>query len=98
MIHKSIQCQDIGLSFSHKVCFEHFSADIPYGSRIAIIGDNGSGKSTLLKIVLNQFTAFDGKLIVPSDLQLGYVPQIIDSDADLSGGERFNQKLTEVWA
>ena len=49
MIHKPIQIKNLQLSFPHKTCFDDFTVQIPYGSRIAIIGRNGCGKTALLK-------------------------------------------------
>ena len=34
MIHKSIQIKNLQLSFPHKTCFDDFTLQIPYGSRI----------------------------------------------------------------
>ncbi len=36
MIHKPIQIKDLDLSLPHKTCFENFSCQISYGSRVAI--------------------------------------------------------------
>jgi ABC-type phosphate/phosphonate transport system ATPase subunit len=68
MMHKPIHIKDLDLSFPHKACFENFSCQIPYGSRIAIIGRNGSGKSTLLKMIAS---------LCDEDVVVGYVPQVI---------------------
>lgn len=87
MMHKPIQIKDLDLFFSHKTCFENFSCQIAYGSRIAIIGRNGSGKSTLLKMI--------GSLC-GEDLVIGYVPQVIIDHTDLSGGQRLNKAVTEA--
>ena len=87
MAHKPIQIQDMDLSFPHKVCFQNFSCKIHFGSRIAIIGRNGSGKSTLLKIIEN---SCDKGTVV------GYVPQIIEENLHLSGGERLNKAITQA--
>lgn len=86
-MHKPIQLKNISLSFPHKVCFTDFSVQIPYGSRIAIIGRNGSGKSSLLRMLLK---------IVPQDVRVGYVPQIVEDFESLSGGQRFNAVLTQA--
>ena len=75
MIHKPIQIKDLDFSFPHKTCFEHFSCQIPYGSRIAIIGRNGNGKSTLLKMIAS---------LRGEDVVVGYVPQVIVDHRDLS--------------
>lgn len=81
-----IQLKNLSLSFPHKTCFEDFSADIYDGNRIAIIGRNGSGKSSLLKIIKD----------IPIDINIGYVPQIIEDFDNLSGGQRFNESLTKA--
>ena len=87
MTHKPIHIKDLDLSFSHKTCFENFSCQIHYGSRIAIIGRNGSGKSSLLKMI---------GAMHHEDVIVGYVPQVIVDHADLSGGQRLNKAVTEA--
>lgn len=84
MIHLS----NLTLVFPHKVCFEDFSANITEGDRIAIIGRNGSGKSSLLKLIHEKIGNSISFL----------VPQIITENEKLSGGERFNKKLSEALA
>ena len=87
MTHQPIQIKDCELSFPHKTCFENFSCQIPYGSRIAIIGRNGSGKSSLLKMI---------GAMHHEDVIVGYVPQVIVDHTDLSGGQRLNKAVTEA--
>lgn len=95
---KPVLFKNISLSFPHKICFEDFSASVPYGSKIAVIGDNGSGKSTLLKTLAGEHTLLEGVVEIPSECAVGYVPQTVLEYADLSGGQRFNKKLTEALA
>ncbi|MDR1910249.1 MAG: ATP-binding cassette domain-containing protein [Holosporales bacterium] len=83
-MHRPIVLQDLSLSFSHKVCFEDFSAMIAPGDRIAIIGRNGSGKSLLLKMIAER----------SADVAFVYVPQTLVEHQELSGGERFNKALS----
>jgi ATPase subunit of ABC transporter with duplicated ATPase domains len=92
MIHKPIQLNNITLSFSHKTCFEDFSASISYGSRIAIIGRNGSGKSSLL----NMLQRNNNDIKMSEDVVVGYVPQLIEEFDSLSGGQRLNEALTQA--
>lgn len=94
MIHSPIQLDHISYILPHKVCFENFTANIRYGDRIAIIGRNGAGKSSILNILLNKLPC-DGRVMLPKDAVLGYVPQIIEDKA-LSGAERFQNALTEA--
>jgi len=96
MTHKPISCKDVCLSFPHKICFENFNAQIPYGSRIALIGRNGCGKSTLLKIMQGQLDPTNGSIHVPDDVIFGYVPQVIGDFDSLSGGQRLNRAITQA--
>lgn len=97
-MHKPIQFESLSLSFPHKTCFVDFSGQIPYGSRIAIIGRNGSGKSSLLKLFAGVKTTVEGTLCLPNALSSGYIPQIVDVFDSLSGGQCFNRLLTQALA
>lgn len=67
-----------------------------HGQRIAIIGRNGSGKSTLLKIIQGLGEPSEGTLKIPEEVKIGYVPQIVEGFDFLSGGERFQEALTQA--
>jgi ATPase subunit of ABC transporter with duplicated ATPase domains len=95
-MHSPIFLKDVALSFPHKTCFEDFSIQINFGSRIAIIGRNGCGKSILLKCIQGIMTPTGGLVHLPQNTRIGYVPQIIENDTILSGGERFNKALTNA--
>lgn len=97
-MHKPIFLKDISLSFSNKNCFEDFSTVIYPGSRIAIIGRNGSGKSSLLNILRGKLEPSSGDITILDDVCIGYVDQIIDDFNNLSGGQRFNKRLSEALA
>lgn len=97
-MHQPIQFKNLCLSFPHKTCFVDFSGQISYGSRIAIIGRNGSGKSTLLKWLARLLEPSDGDIRFPKELNIGYVPQVIEEFDSLSGGQRFHQLLTQALA
>ncbi len=96
MTHKPIQFKSVRFSLPHKLCFEHLNETIAAGQRIAIIGQNGCGKSTLLQMLQGLIEPTDGELILPHDLVIGYVPQLIAQLDSLSGGQRFNEKLTQA--
>jgi ATPase subunit of ABC transporter with duplicated ATPase domains len=98
MTHKPIQFKNVCFALPHKFCFEQLNETISYGHRIAVIGQNGSGKSTLLRMLQGLIEPTDGELVTPNDLIVGYVPQLIEEFEVLSGGQRFNQKLTQTLA
>ncbi len=93
MIHSPIHLHEISLIFPHKVCFDAFSTQIPYGKKIALIGQNGCGKSTLLKCLQGLPCQAEGNITLPTDANIGYVPQIIDEFQRASGGQRFQKAL-----
>jgi ATPase subunit of ABC transporter with duplicated ATPase domains len=98
MNHKPIQIKDLSLIYPHKTCFEAFSGDIRFGDRIALIGCNGVGKSTLLKILCGLYPASEGDINASNEVHFGYLPQVIEEFASLSGGQRINQVLTKILA
>jgi ATPase subunit of ABC transporter with duplicated ATPase domains len=95
-MHKPIQIKNLSLSFPHKICFEDFTTQVYFGSRIVIIGQNGCGKSTLLKILQGLFEPTSGDAEIPSGTVFGYVPQVIEYFDSLSGGQRFNEAMTKA--
>ena len=97
-MHKPIQLKDVSLSFPNKICFDDVSLTIRPGDKIALIGRNGQGKSSLLKMLAGQLQPTTGTLINDPDVVIGYVPQLIDDVDGLSGGQKFNKKLTEALA
>ncbi|MBX9977859.1 MAG: ATP-binding cassette domain-containing protein [Alphaproteobacteria bacterium] len=92
--HSPILLKNLGIHFPAKTCFEGLSTTIHYGERIAIIGRNGAGKSSLLKILEGELCPSEGKIIMPNDVHLSCVPQIIQDLRTLSGGQRFKKTLT----
>jgi len=96
MSHGPIIIQNVSLSFSDKVCFEHFSATIHAGDRILIIGNNGTGKSTLLKMLQGVIDPNEGAISGQKNVTFGYVSQTIADHDTLSGGQRFNKALSDV--
>lgn len=95
-MHSPLSIHKLSLSFPTKICFQEFSTNVYFGSRIAIIGSNGSGKSSLLKLLLGQLDYCEGNIDCPENVMFGYVPQTSDNTSHLSGGEQFNYLLTQA--
>jgi ATPase subunit of ABC transporter with duplicated ATPase domains len=96
MMHTPIQFKHLSLFFPHKICFEEFTAQLHYGEHIALMGRNGSGKSSLLKMLSGKIQPSEGELMIPDDVCMADVPQVIDAFSHLSGGQRFNHVLSEA--
>ena len=96
MGHRPIIIKELSLSLPHKTCFSNFNTQIYYGERIATIGQIGSGKSSLLKMVYGIKEPNEGKISIPNETIIGYIPQILDNQDSLSGGERFSAALATV--
>lgn len=96
MTRNLLEINSLSFTLSHKVCFDIFSSLVADRSRIAIIGNNGAGKSSLLKIIAGDLVPSDGLVKIANNTTLAYVPQIIATENNLSGGQRFNKILSEA--
>ena len=96
MSYSLIQCQDLGLIFSKKICFSGFDAQVMPGARIGLMGNNGCGKSSLLKILAGLMNPTEGDFQITPGMGVAYVSQIIETITDKSGGERFQVALTNA--
>ena len=98
MSHKTIVINNITVAMGQKICFEEFSTQIQSGKQILIMGRNGAGKSTLLKVVQNMIQPTQGIISISNDIVFGYVAQTVLDHQQLSGGQRFNQALSQALA
>jgi len=80
-----ISVSNIKKEFGGSPLFEGVSFNINPKDRIGLAGVNGAGKSTLLKIMAGELEAEMGKIIIPSDVSIGYLPQekIISSELSI---------------
>lgn len=98
MIHKPIKLNNVSLSFDNNVIFSNITTQINSNKKILIIGNNGSGKSSLLKIITEKLKIFSGNITIPKEVVIGYVPQTILNQKNLSGGQTFNKALSQALA
>ena len=87
-MRKSIDVQDLTVSYDGNEVLQHISFSIKSGQLIGIIGPNGAGKSTLIKGMLDLIhrdrgdVRIDGKKITKMSKQIAYVPQRSNIDWD----------------
>ena len=68
-------------------------------SKIGLIGKNGQGKSTIFKILIDDIKIDSGNIYKDKNLSIGYLPQDINIDENLSLEEyllSFNTRLLEI--
>lgn len=70
-----ISVESIAVEFGGTTLFENISFQVNEKDRIALMGKNGAGKSTLLKILAGVRPPTRGKVVVPKDCTVAYLPQ-----------------------
>lgn len=70
-----ISVDALSVEFGGTTLFDNISFVINPKDRIALMGKNGAGKSTLLKILSRQRPATRGKVNIPKDVNVAYLPQ-----------------------
>ncbi len=68
-----LKVSNIAKSFGKKKVLKDVSFKMKSGSLWGIVGENGSGKSSLLKIIVGEWKANFGKILING--KLGYCPQ-----------------------
>ena len=73
-----ISINDLTLSFGGTTLLDHIGFHINDKDRIGLVGRNGAGKSTILKLIMGLQVPTSGQIVRPSDLRIGYLPQVMD--------------------
>lgn len=74
-------------SFGKRSVLKDVSFQMERGTLYGIVGENGSGKSTLLKIIVGEWKADSGQILI--DGKLGYCPQKVLVFPELTVAENF---------
>ena len=87
---------DLSVQFGGKYLFDSLSFSLRPNDRIGLIGRNGSGKSTLLKIIAGENSPETGKITFPKGFKIGYLPQDLKTESELSVFEETATALVEI--
>lgn len=93
---RMISVDQLLVSFGGFELFKKVSFLINPKDRIGLTGKNGAGKSTLLKIIAGQQAASEGSVIIPKDVQVGYLPQHMNVDDNQSVFEEAKTAFAEI--
>ena len=77
-----LACQQISKTYYTEPVLKDVSFHMEANEKMALTGINGSGKSTLLKILAGRENYDGGRLILPKECRIGYLPQIPEIDGD----------------
>ncbi len=73
-----ISVNNLTVAFGGFTLLDGINFHISEQDRIGLAGKNGAGKSTLLKLICGLQNPTSGKVCVPSDCRIGYLPQIME--------------------
>ena len=91
-----ISVEGLKVEFGVKPLFTDVSFVINERDRIALVGKNGAGKSTLLKILAGINTPTEGRVSVPNDCTIGYLPQVMVLQDDTTVRDEVRKAFADV--
>jgi len=71
----SVSVEELYVEFGGFELFKHVNFIVNPRDRIGLAGRNGAGKSTLLKILAGKQNPTSGRVVIPRDIMVGYLPQ-----------------------
>ena len=87
-----LACNNISKSFGIDEIIKNASFHIEEREKAAIVGINGAGKTTLLRIIMGEYQAASGEVIIAKDRTIGYLAQ----HQKLSGDNTIYDELLSV--
>ncbi len=91
-----VSIQNLSVEFSAKSLFDNINYVINPRDRIALVGKNGAGKSTMLKIIAGIQTPTSGKVSMPRDITVGYLPQQMELNDTLTVKEEVRKAFAHI--
>ena len=70
-----LSVDNITVSFGGFDLFKDISFLVNKNDKIGLVGRNGAGKSTLMKMFADLQQPTEGRVVVPNDISVGYLPQ-----------------------
>ena len=73
-----ISINSLTVAYGGFTLLDNISFHVSENDKIGLVGKNGAGKSTILKLICGIQKPTSGKIEMPSDLRIGYLPQIME--------------------
>ena len=73
-----ISINGLSVAFGGFTLLDNIDFHISGNDKIGLVGKNGAGKSTLMKLICGLQSPTSGSVDKPSDLRIGYLPQIME--------------------
>jgi len=96
-----ISVEQLTVEFGGSPLFDEISFLVNPKEKIALVGKNGAGKTTLLKIFSGQQQPTKGRVTVPKDLTIGYLPQHMihnEGTTVMQEAEKAFEHITDIQA
>jgi ABC-type uncharacterized transport system ATPase subunit len=94
---QAVECVDLSYQFATHLAVDHVNLSIAPGEMYGLLGPNGAGKTTTIRMITTLLTPGTGSVRVfgldaaarPMLVRrvIGYVPQALSADANLTGVE-----------
>ena len=73
-----VSINNVTVSFGSYTLLDGISFHISDGEKIGLVGKNGAGKSTVMKLIMGLEKPDSGRVEMPREQTLGYLPQIME--------------------
>jgi ATP-binding cassette subfamily F protein 3 len=91
-----ISVEQLTVEFGGHALFDSISFLVNPKDRIALVGKNGAGKTTMLRIFAGQQNPTSGKVAIPADVSIGYLPQHLLPTGNLTVIEEAETAFAEL--
>ncbi len=70
-----ISLSQVCVQFGGFELFSNISLMLNLGEKVGLVGNNGAGKTTLLRLFTGELKPNEGKVVIPKETSVGYLPQ-----------------------
>ena len=89
---------NVSAHFGSQIVLDGVTLQIDESEKLGLIGRNGSGKTTLLNVLTGSVEPTSGSVVVPRSTTVGYVPQYIDAQHNVTVREYLLEDYNRVAA